>query len=114
MNYGLIFTVKGSKNLIGYNDSNFADTVNNHKSTEVFVFMLAEGPILHQVKQQSIRVLDHERNNEGSMLLYNLAATKNSKMKICTQDESKEKQRSPVKTTLVASELAQKGNLSKH
>ena len=48
------------------------------------------------------------------MLLYNLAATKNSKMKICTQDESKEKQRSPAKTTLIASELALKGSLSKH
>ena len=48
------------------------------------------------------------------MLLYNLAATKNSKMKICTQDESKEKQRSPAKTTLIALELAPKGSLSEH
>ena len=48
------------------------------------------------------------------MLIYNLAATKNSKMKICTQDESKEKQRSPAKTTLIASELALKGSLSKY
>ena len=48
------------------------------------------------------------------MLIYNLAAMKNSKMKICTQDESREKQRSPAETTLVAPELAQKGSLSKH
>ena len=48
------------------------------------------------------------------MLIYNLAAMKNSKMKMFTQDESREKQRSPAKTTLIASELAQKGSLSKH
>ena len=59
-------------------------------------------------------MLDHGRNNEGSMLIYDLAAIKNSKMKICTQDESREKQRSPVKTTLIAPELAQKGSLSEH
>ena len=61
-----------------------------------------------------VRVLDHGRNNEGSMLIYNLAVTKNSKMKICTQNESREKQRSPVKTTLIAPELAQKGSSSEH
>ena len=59
-------------------------------------------------------MLDHERNVESSMLIYNLAATKNSKMKICTQNESREKQRSPAKTMLVAPELAQKGSLSEH
>ena len=59
----------------------------------------------------SVRVLDHGRNNEGSMLLYNLAVTKNSKMKMFTEDESREKQRSPAKTTLIAPELAQKGSL---
>ena len=48
------------------------------------------------------------------MLLYNPAVTKNSKMKICTQDKSREKQRSPAKTMLVASELAQKGSLNEH
>ena len=64
--------------------------------------------------QLIVRVLDHERNNEGSMLIYNLAVTKNFKMKVCTQNESKEKQRSLAKTTLVAPELAQKGSLSKH
>ena len=53
----------------------------------------------------NIRVLDHERNNEGSMLNYNLTAMKNFKIKIHTQDKSKEKQRSPAKTTLVALEL---------
>ena len=42
------------------------------------------------------------------MLIYNLTAMKNSKMKICTQDKSREKQRSPVKTMLIAPELAQK------
>ena len=47
------------------------------------------------------------------MLLYNLAATKNSKMKIYTQDESREKQKSSAKTTLTAPELALKGNISK-
>ena len=48
------------------------------------------------------------------MLLYNLAAMKNFKMKIYTQDKSKEKQRSPVKITLIASKLALKGSLSEH
>ena len=61
-----------------------------------------------------VRVLDHGRNNEGSMLLYNLAAMKNSKMKMFTEDKSREKQRSPAKTTLIASELALKGSLSEH
>ena len=60
-----------------------------------------------------VRVLDHRRNNEGSMLLYNLAATKNSKMKIDTQDKSREKQKSPAKTILIVPELALKGNISK-
>ena len=59
-------------------------------------------------------MLDHGRNNEGSMLLYNLAATKNFKMKMFTQDESREKQRSSAKTTLIASELVQKGSLSEY
>ena len=62
----------------------------------------------------SVRVLDHRRNNKGSMLLYNLAAIKNFKIKICTQDKSREKQRNPTKTMLIASELVQKGSLSKH
>ena len=57
-------------------------------------------------KLVDVRVLDYGRNNEGSMLLYNLAATKNFEMKIFTQDESREKQRSPAKTMLVAPELA--------
>ena len=48
------------------------------------------------------------------MLIYNLAVMKNSKMKICTQDESRKKQRSSIKITLIVSELAQKGNLNKH
>ena len=48
------------------------------------------------------------------MLLSNLAAMKNSKMKICTQNKSREKQRSFAKITLIASELAQKGSLSEH
>ena len=48
------------------------------------------------------------------MLLYNLAVMKNSKMKIYTQDESKEKQRSPAKTMLIIPELALKGSLSEH
>ena len=61
-----------------------------------------------------VRVLDHERNNEGSMLLYNITATKNSKMKMFTQDKSREKQKSPAKTTLIAPELAQKKNLNEY
>ena len=59
-------------------------------------------------------MLNYKRNNEDSMLIYNLAATKNFKIKMCTQDESREKQRSPAKTTLITSELAQKESLSKH
>ena len=48
------------------------------------------------------------------MLLYNLTVMKNSKMKMFTQNESREKQRSPAKIMLIASELAQKESLSKH
>ena len=58
-------------------------------------------------------MLDYERNNEGSMLIYNLAVTKNFKMKVYTEDKSREKQRSPTKTTLIAPELVQKESLSK-
>ena len=54
---GLTFTAKEFNDFIGYSDSDFADTVNGHKSTGVFVFMLAGGPISHQVKQQSIVAL---------------------------------------------------------
>ena len=38
--------------------------------------------------------------------------TKNFKIKIYTQDESREKQKSFVKITLIASELALKENIS--
>ena len=37
---------------------------------------------------------------------------KNSKMKMFTEDKSREKQRSPAKITLIASELALKGNIN--
>ena len=47
------------------------------------------------------------------MLFYNLAATKNFKMKIYTQDKSREKQKSPAKITLTAPNLALKGNINK-
>ena len=57
-------------------------------------------------------MLDYRRNNEDSMLLYNSAAMKNFKIKIYTQDESREKQKSSVKITLIAPELALKGNIS--
>ena len=66
------------------------------------------------IHQTTVRVLDHGRNNEGSMLLYNLAAMKNSKMKMFTEDKSREKQKSPAKTTLIAPELAQKESLSEY
>ena len=59
-------------------------------------------------------MLNHERNNEDSMLIYNLAVMKNFKMKVCTQDESRKKQRSPAKIMLIAPELAQKGSLNEH
>ena len=59
-------------------------------------------------------MLDHRRNNEDSMLIYNLAVMKNSKMKVYTEDESRKKQRNSVKTILIAPELAQKGSLGKH
>ena len=45
------------------------------------------------------------------MLIYNLADMKNFKMKVYTEDKSREKQRSPVKTMLIAPELAQKESL---
>ena len=65
-----------------------------------------------QKQYQSVRVLDYRRNNEGSMLLYNLAVIKNSKMKIYTQDKSREKQKSPAKIMLTVPELALKGNIN--
>ena len=57
LDHGLTFTIKGSKDLINYSDSDFADAVDGCKSTEAFVFMLAEGSISHQAKQQSIIAL---------------------------------------------------------
>ena len=51
-----------------------------------------------------------EETMKAQCSIYNLAATENSKMKMFTQDESREKQRSPAKTTLIAPELAQKGS----
>ena len=59
-------------------------------------------------------MLNHERNNENSILIYNLTVMKNFKIKICTQDKSREKQRSPAETMLIAPELVQKGSLSEH
>ena len=46
------------------------------------------------------------------MLLYNLAVMKNSKMKIYTWDESREKQKSSAKIMLTVSDLVLKGNIS--
>ena len=54
LDYDIIFTVKGSVGLINYSDSDFADTVDDRKFTEAFVFMLAGGPISHQFKQQAV------------------------------------------------------------
>ena len=48
------------------------------------------------------------------MLIYNLAATKNSKIKMFTQNESREKQKSSAKIMLITPELAQKESLNKH
>ena len=39
----------------------------------------------------NVRVLDYRRNYEGLMIIYNLAVTKNFKMKIYTKDKSREK-----------------------
>ena len=44
---GLTFTTKGSKDLIGYSDSDFAGVIDGRKFTGAFVFMLAGGPISH-------------------------------------------------------------------
>ena len=57
LNCNLTFIAKEFKNLIDYSDSDFADAVNDHKLTEMFVFILAEDSISHQAKQQSIIVL---------------------------------------------------------
>ena len=46
------------------------------------------------------------------MLIYNLAVMKNSKIKIYTQDKSREKQKSPVKIILIIFELALKENIN--
>ena len=58
-------------------------------------------------------MLNHEKNNEDLMLIYNLAAMKNFKIKIYTQDKSREKQKSSVKTILITFKLALKGSISK-
>ena len=44
-----------------------------------------------EVELHFVRVLDHRRNNKDLMLLYNLAAMKNSKIKVYTGDKSREK-----------------------
>ena len=59
-------------------------------------------------------MLDFKKNNEDSMLIYNLAVMNNFKIKMFTEDKNREKQRSCAKITLVAPELAQKGSLSEH
>ena len=59
-------------------------------------------------------MLNYRRNNEGSMLLYNLAVMKNFKIKVYTEDESRKKQKNPVKIMLIVSELAQKKSLSEY
>ena len=59
-------------------------------------------------------MLNYKRNNEDLVLIYNLAAIKNFKIKMFIENESRKKQKNSVKITLVASELAQKGSLSKH
>ena len=59
-------------------------------------------------------MLDYRRNNENSMLIYNLTAMKNFKMKMFTQNESRKKQRNSTKIMLIVSELALKGSLNKH
>ena len=50
LNCDLTFTTKEFRDLIGYNNSDFADTVDGCKSTGAFIFMFAEGPISHQTK----------------------------------------------------------------
>ena len=50
-------------------------------------------------------MLNHERNNEDLMLIYNLTVMKNFKIKMFTEDESKKKQKNSVKITLIVSEL---------
>ena len=47
LNHDFTFTVKGFKNFIDYNNSDFADIINDYKSTKVFIFMLAESSISH-------------------------------------------------------------------
>ena len=66
---------------------------------------------MYFINLYSVRVLDYGRN-KGSMLIYNLAVIKNSKMKMFTEDESRERQKSCAKTTLTTPELALKGNIS--
>ena len=72
------------------------------------VFLNVKQPLIKIVK-----VLDHKRNNKDLILLYNLAAMKNSKMKIYTQNKSREKQKNFINIILKVSELALKGNISK-
>lgn len=57
LNHGITFTSKGSKDLIGYSDSDFAGAIDGRKSTGAFVYMLAGGPISHQSKKQSVVAL---------------------------------------------------------
>ena len=93
----------------------FVDNNAVNKSIKMILFYLNKGFSFYIFFSFDIvRVLDHERNNEGSMLIYNLAVTKNFKMKMFTQDKSRKKQRSPVKTILIAFKLIQKESLNEH
>ena len=58
-------------------------------------------------------MLNYKRNNKDSILLYNLIATKNFKIKIYTQNKSREKQKSSTKNILIASKLAWKESINK-
>ena len=48
------------------------------------------------------------------MLIYNLTVIKNFKIKMFTENESREKQRNSAKTILVTPELVQKESSNKH
>ena len=55
----LIFndTSKKINNVVDYTDADFADAVDEQRSTEDFIFMLAEECISHQSKQQAVVTL---------------------------------------------------------
>ena len=53
----LIFTNNAADNLIRYTDANFAEVIDDHKSTDNYVFILVKECISYQTKHQIVITL---------------------------------------------------------